>query len=458
MRSKPRSRSGRRAVRGSRARSLALAAALALAPAVPLGAQEAAVPAAQEAAVPAAQPAAPADAAARTAAPAPGTAVPAAPDPRRLSLFPAAVPEAVAAESAPYAEALRAGLRRSLELAGYSVVDEIDPLSGEQAEAKDASSRARESGASWAAVCELSAASGRIVYRIATYDARDGALAAGDGFSAFTGLSAIPLLEGAAARTVEKLGAYESARTSLARRLVGYRLLALCPVEGAGVSVLPPGASSGIVAGRIEGGRLELPYYPFVQGASLTLVAAAPGHHRMSARLELGADRPPAVELAEPRPRFDLLVGTGSGRLMGLGGGIRVYPGSEWLFVFFEDRVYAGYDSVKGSSALWHSELWQGLGLFLFFPPSSRFRLGCSLGCGVLLSALSDTEAADRHFADFALLPAEAFAEYRLNEAFGLWLSMRFAYSVGTSNGLLERGWIGGGPPSLSAGALWRRR
>jgi hypothetical protein len=147
-------------------------------------------------------------------------------------------------EVAAFSDALRSGLERNLEAAGYSIAAEEEPLAGELPESREAQARARKALSSWAAVCELSLASGRIDYRIAIYDVEDGSLGAGDGFSAFAGLAALTLLEHATARTVEKLAAYESERRGSPRRLVGYRLVVACPFDGAEVSLDIPGASA----------------------------------------------------------------------------------------------------------------------------------------------------------------------------------------------------------------------
>jgi hypothetical protein len=59
-------------------------------------------------------------------------------------------------------------------------------------------------------------------------------------------------------------------------------------------------------------------------------------------------------------------------------------------------------------------------------------------------------------FMDVAIIPIEAFFEYRLKSGPTLWLSVRGAYSI-SSLGLLGWGWIGNGQPDLSVGLLWRR-
>ena len=387
-------------------------------------------------------------------------------EPRAVSLFPIVLhvgenPEKAddPTEVAALSEALRSGLERNLEAAGYPVAEEGEALSGELPEFKEASDRAKKAGSAWAAVCELSLASGRVDYRIAIYDVEDGSLGAGDGFSAWSGLSAVSLLENATARTVEKLAAYDSERRGTPRRLVGYRLVVACPFEGAEVSLDLPGTKTALRAGRIEGGRLELPYYPFAQGSTLGITAVAPRHLPMRASVVLGVEAPPAIELAEPRPRYDVLAGTGSGRLMGAGGQLRLYPGSEWFFLFAEYRIYAGYDFTKGSSPLLHNEIWQGVGWYLFLPPASRFRMGYSMGYGALISTVTERQAAQRNFSDLALLPINLFGEYSLKKDMGVWMSLGLAYALGASeNGLLGTGWMGGGAPALSVGVLWRRR
>jgi hypothetical protein len=361
-------------------------------------------------------------------------------------------------DAATFGEALRSGLGRNLAAAGYSVLDETDALSPDAPEPAAAGARAAKAGATWAAVCELGLEEGRIAYRVAVYDAEDGSLAGGDAFSALSGLSAIPLMNDATARVVQGLAAYESAKAGLPRRLVDYRVVVRCPVEGALVSLDSPGAPSGTPLGKIRNGQLELPYYPFILGSTIHVSATAPAMSRTRAEAVLGAEAA-VVELRPSSPPVDLLLSTGSGHLLGAGGTYRAYLDPDWTFLFYEDRIFAAYDFAKGSTPVLHNELWSGFGWYLFFPPSSRFRMGYSLGWGALFSFLNAPGLENHVFLDLALLPADIFFEYTLGKKMAAWISLSTAFSVGTGEtGLLGRDWMAGQAPIVSAGLLWRRR
>jgi hypothetical protein len=144
---------------------------------------------------------------------------------------------------------------------------------------------------------------------------------------------------------------------------------------------------------------------------------------------------------------------------MGAGAELRAYLAPEWSFIFLEDRLYAGYDFQTGSSPVLHEESWDGLGCYLFFPPSSRFRMGLTAGLGFLLSVTTLPGSSKQVFFDLALLPVNLFGEYSLGKDLGIWMSLRSAYSLGFgSSGLLPRGWMANGAPALSLGMVWRRR
>jgi hypothetical protein len=367
-------------------------------------------------------------------------------------------------DAAAFGEELRSGLGRNLAAAGYSLVDGKDALSPVAADSPNASegalasSLARAGGARWAAVCELSLDQGRIAYRVALYDAEDGTLVGGDAFSLLAGLSAVSFMNDSTARAVRRLALYGTLKLGMPRRLVDYRVVVLCPVEGAEVSIDSFGTKAGPSVGKIKNGRLELPYYPFLVGSTLQISAGLSGQGRMRAEAKLGRDAV-AVDLKPPHPRLDLLLGTGTGRLLGAGGELRGYIDPEWSFIFFGDKIYADYDFRKGSTALAHDELRNGFGWYLFFPPSSKFRMGYAAGYDLMLSFVSASGSGNRVLSDLALIPLNLFGEFDIGRDKAIWLSIESAFSVGTGgSGLLGRQWLDDGVPAISAGMLWRRR
>jgi hypothetical protein len=364
----------------------------------------------------------------------------------------------VSADEASYAESLRSGLAANLEAAGYAITGDEKPLEGAAPEPVEAAARARAAGARWAAACGLSLSGDRIAYRVAIYDSEDGDLASGDAFSALAGLAAVQLMRDATTRVVQRLAGYETEMTGAPRRLVAYRVLVRCPVEGAEIRLDSPGHRAGESLGRISGGRLELPYYPFLQGSTLYVSATVKGGARILGEAALGTE-PVTVELSVPRPRLDFLAGTGTGRLAGASGAVRFYYDPDWSYFYFEDRAYVGYDMQQGSTPLFHDELRYGLGWYLFAPPASKFRVGYSLGLGVIFTPMTLAGSDTRLLSDLILYPVEACAEYRFWKDAAIWLTIAPAFSIGSGgSGLLGRGWVSQGAPSFSAGMLWRRR
>ncbi len=381
--------------------------------------------------------------------------------PGSVRLFPAIVSAddpSQADDAATYAASLRSGLDQSLKAAGYQVAMADAALTPDLSEPAQAADLAHTAGNDWAAVCALSLSEGRLSYRVAIYDSADGSLAAGDSFSVLSGLGALRTMGDSAAAAVGRLGDYRAGHAGTVRTAVSYRIAVSCPSEGATVRIESPGLKSGAPTGKIKNGKVLLPYFPFLQGSTLVVSATTKLLQRMSTTVTLETQAP-LIELMPRKPRFDILVGTGTGRLLGAGAELRAYIEPDWSFLFLEDRLYSGFDFLPGSSPVIHEESWNGLGWYLFFPPESRFRMGFSLGVGFLFSLTTAASPSKQLFFDFALLPVNLFGEYSLGKDMAAWMSLRSAFSVGTEgSGLLARGWMGNGTPAISLGWLWRRK
>ena len=324
--------------------------------------------------------------------------------------------------------------------------------------AAEASSGATAAGARWAAFATFDVADKRLAYTLRVYDAPENALVASAGFSAYAGLTALPLIEDSAKAIAAKAAAYRDTARKSGGGPVQYRISVTSPDEGASVYIGDPGAPSSRAAGTIRDGGLLLPYVPFEKGTRIVIGIVAKDRLPTEVPVVLGDEAPnisiPALRKVD---RGNLLIGPGPGRLLGLGATYRIYMRPDWNFIFVNERVFAGYDFSPGSIPLVHAETWEGLGSYLLFPPRSPFRLGVCIGCGFLFSfssAASPTSDSSI-FMDVAIIPIEGFFEYRFKTGPTLWFSARAEYSISPS-GLLGLGWIGNGPPDLSAGLLWR--
>ena len=211
--------------------------------------------------------------------------------------------------------------------------------------------------------------------------------------------------------------------------------------------------------GVVENGSLLLPYIPFDKGTEVVISLSGKSRESIDIPIVLGDEAP---EVTAPALRKtdgeNFLVGTGPGRLLGLGLTYRVYTRPDWNFIFMKDRLFAGYDFNPTSIPLLHLETWYGLGWYLLFQPQSPFRMGACVGGGFLFSLSSATSPTSAYsvFLDVALMPIEGFFEYRFRNGPTVWLSIGGTYSI-NSSGLLGQGWIGGGAPDITAGLLWRR-
>jgi hypothetical protein len=362
-------------------------------------------------------------------------------------------------ETAAFGSALVDALRRALIGRSFRVSVSAVPLGSSADIPADASSRAIAAGSAWAAVASFEIADKRIAYSLRVYDARQAALAASAGFSAFAGITALPLMDDSAKSVAAKTAAYRGSASRGEGGPVRYRISLSSPDEGASVSIGAAKDQGSRSVGVVEGGSLLLPYIPFDKGTEVVISLSGKGMESIDIPIALGDAAP---KVAAPALRKtdgeNFLVGTGPGRLLGLGLTYRVYTRPDWNFIFVNDRLFAGYDFNLTSVPLLHLETWYGLGWYLLFPPTSPFRLGASIGGGFLFSfsSASSPTSAYSVFLDTALMPIEGFFEYRFRNGPTVWLSVGGSYSI-NSSGLLGQGWIGEGKPDVTAGLLWRR-
>jgi hypothetical protein len=391
----------------------------------------------------------------------PGTAfaegIAAAPDDSALILFPPVV-QGEGEAAATFGSALQEALGRALAEASFSVTaskEALDPTGDQQAQA---SSLALAAGAGWAAIVSLELADKRIAYTLRVYDAREPALAAAAGFSAYAGVSSLPLFEDSSRTVAAKARAWRASMGRGGANAVRYKISVSSPDEGATVSLSSGGAAGLREIGTIADGSLLFPYIPFEIGTRIVISLSKQDRASLDIPIQLGAEAPAIAAPALRKPtRENLLLGTGPGRFLGLGATYRTYFLPDWNFLFFNERLFAGYDFSPGSKPVLHLETWEGLGSYLFFPPASAFRMGACVGWGFMLSFVSASAGSGNPvFLDVALIPIEAFFEYSIKKGPTVWLSFRGAYAV-NSDGLLGRGWIGNGQPDLTAGIMWRR-
>jgi hypothetical protein len=356
--------------------------------------------------------------------------------------------------------ALEDALRNALEKRSFRVSEAPEALQNGPDVRLEVIPRALAAGARWAAVASFEIEDKRLSYTLSVYDAKASALIASAGFSTYAGITSLPLMDSSALTVASKTAAYRDAPPpDFNQAPIPYRISLISHDEGASVYIGEAGSPGSRLVGTIKEGSLLIPYIPFKKGTKIILNLTDKNKRPVCILVELGAEPPTIVAPALAKPeKENFLLGTGPGRLLGLGGTYRVFFRPDWSFFFVNERIFAGYDFSSSSSPLWHFETWEGLGWYLVFPPESRFRAGACVGWGLLasLSSASSPTSDNSLFMDYALLPIELFFEYRVGAGPSVFFSYRSAYSV-SSSGLLGRGWMDNNGPDLTLGVLWRR-
>jgi hypothetical protein len=377
----------------------------------------------------------------------------------RSAIVPGARTDASADSVAPYSSALRASLAKSFRAAGFAVKPSEDSFPPRVGENEEASALASAAGCGWAAFSVLSLDGYRLSYRISLYESGSGALAAADSFTAVAGLGVLELIDESSRRVADRA---KEARVGLAapRRVVGYRVRIASSDEGASVSMDGSAGTDSYPLGAIEGGELELPYFPFLVGEKLSLIVSAAS--RRTQRVDVGIGEESALVKVPPLPLSARAAFYAQAeawqKLVGAGGGFRLYWQPDWSFFYTEDVLLAAIGAPSGGFPPIRDELWSGFGWYLVLPPETRFRFGAQVGFGYLAGMDSGSGGPMRLSSDIAIRPADFFAEWETDSADAIKLEASSSYSLGTgSAGSLGRSWILGGFPALSLDWVCRR-
>jgi hypothetical protein len=377
----------------------------------------------------------------------------------QTAILPGALAKGSDDSLASYSSALLSSLARGLREAGFTVKLGEGTVRPGVSENEAGSAMAASAGCGWAAYSVLSLNGYRLSYRISFYESESGGLAAADSFTAVAGLGVFALIDESTARVAARA---KEAKKGLAapRRAVGYRVRIASSDEGASVSMDNSVGTDAFPLGTIAGGELELPYFPFLIGDKLSLTLSAPSRRAQRVEIVLGEEAPilraPALPLSV-RAAFYASAQQWE-RLLGAGGGYRLYLERDWSYFFAEDQIFADVDFQSGAIPFVHDELWSGFGWYLILPPESRLRFGLQVGVGYLSTLATSGGAAQVFFSDLALRPADFYAEWELNSAHAIRLGLSSSYSLGTgSAGLLGRGWVFAGIPAISLAWMWER-
>jgi len=355
-------------------------------------------------------------------------------------------------DAARFAQALALAFEREAEAAGISIAAKA-AVAGTDEAPIDAMRAAREAGARWVLIARCRIEDARVLWRAAVYDGLEGSLVGADEFSAYAGLSALPLIDQSAASAMKAaLVASEAPRREAG---IQRRLAFSSPDEGAAVFL--GAAEGGILLGRIEDGALEAPYLPFRAGQSLAIGLEKEGYWPTEARIKVvDADEPIKLPLLMRRTDRALVVSYGTGRMLGAAAAYRWYPLPDAVYLRAEDSLWAAYDFLPGSLPVLHDELRLGAGAYLVSPPSSRFRISAGLGLSGIFTMLTAADLDRRAGLDLCIEPIFYTMEWHW-QTWALVLEQRFPYSLGLRSGFIPRQWLslgGYGPLFCSLGVM----
>jgi TolB-like protein len=216
---------------------------------------------------------------------------------------------------------------------------------------------------------------------------------------------------------------------------------------------------SNVRVGRVTDGTVRLPYLPFEPGETVSVRKRKPGYYEETEEVlvrEGGSEV--ALDPLKPETRFATTVTYTTGQLLGLGVGVRGYIRPDWSFIAAESYGYVQTTNPGATPVAYHQDFRLIAGRYFVFPRTALFRFGAHTGAG-------------RAYTFFSSADADTFRDTYI-ELFGLWIELNlpdvafFAssaarWSLGTSQGLLERGSLdsGGVGPFLSLGTLvkWQK-
>ncbi len=301
----------------------------------------------------------------------------------------------------------------------------------------------------------LSRDSGNLILQVSVTDLAYRSVVAAQGLSVFDGLTALDPINDALASVTAKAWAYweEVHRHPLPVPAVQDSLVFLSSDEGA--EVFWKGHES---LGRIEGGRVRAPYYPFPSNGTLTVTVEKPGFRPQSLKVALSTDK---IEYSLPKleklrtEELHLFVSTG--RLLGLGLEYRNYFLPDWAFWSAEAYPFVQFrPDVKTSRPVYHLDTAGSVGTWLVFPGSSSFRFGVEASVGLSQTYTVSANPA-QWYLDATISPFGLLMEWKL---WGLTIENRLQvpYSLGLPSGLLPARWllIDGSVPLLSLGTVLR--
>jgi len=234
-------------------------------------------------------------------------------------------------------------------------------------------------------------------------------------------------------------------------RLILVTLLARAEDEGAEILL-----AGDRLAGRITNGKLS---FSSKADTKLVIVNRKKGYHSDRQVFKLG-DRDTRIKLRPliPIATRGLELEYTSMQMLGLGAAYRYYIKPDQFLLRAADYLYLQYPFLNPNARpVVHNDFMLQVGHYVFFPPSSRFRVMVNTGLGAIITLFTD-------FSLYSNMDNPIFTDFYWN-VFGLWLEANFShwsyfyrmdmrYALGWGNNLIGAGGFSEGGPVLTIGAV----
>jgi len=294
----------------------------------------------------------------------------------------------------------------------------------------------------------------RMFIHIKGFDVRTSRLAAATSETGLAGLAGFALCEQAALRFAESLSKYREQYDPNEPITLEAIVSLLFQSTDEGMRISLDGREP---VGKIVQGELEVPYVPFRVDSKILVRKEKEGYYPETEQVALkpGENR---IRLKPLQKKFRNEVGVGWTVGEAWGGAVeyRRYLEPDYLFASITERFYLQYDTLSGSKPVLHNDASLSIGGYLFSSYKDRFRLGLSLGVGVIITSF--TVADMPIYTDYYLNLGSPFFELNYNP-WAVFLILRTQYGLGMGNDFLGRGFFaiqqGGIPITLGVRRKW---
>jgi hypothetical protein len=204
--------------------------------------------------------------------------------------------------------------------------------------------------------------------------------------------------------------------------------------------------------GTITEGKLSLPADTITPGTKVLLAMSKPGFHPADQAVTLTPGKDIPLKPLVREHRYGMELNSTLGQLLGLGAALRYYTVPDWTFFWFGSYLWVQPPLNLALRAVIHTDMFAGVGTYVFLNPDAPVRLGVSTGAGLILSVPTESLGAS---ADFYLDVANWWLEAGLPGT-TFYLRQEYKYALGIGTNLLGQGWMIKDFPPTTVGVLFR--